>query len=524
MASRAETIWTEDPHSNAKRVILRKYLQAYIPVVGSKYNTLNIMDVFAGPGKYFGQEDNEDGVREEGSPMIALHAAMGYFEEQVRRKKSERLFASGTMTHIRLFYGEAREDRLRSLKQRVKAALSQQDSDWEILYEDTDNLLACNGDFNIEIIYVQSKFENFPVKSMPEDERTFAFIDPFGYKAIPFTLIQQLCRKRRMEVFINLMVQPILRGIGKATQLDSINESITTALGTEEWKATTREDKITGDELAQIYAKQLKEKAGMTFTLDFTMCNRFNVKLYHLIFATKHIMGVRCMKEAMNRVTKNDKELLFSSFLVNRKEIQWVNNQDEEHASDMIYNQFKGRQVCVWYSEHEVSIEGYILLETAFVFRIGQLQRLFNKRKIKLNHSFVSNRRTFPENPRDQVPCKVTFMAEGETFERQEFLAMLDAEMGELKIYVGEGRYGYQYDNVQSFFKHSALSVDDGGNEVKADKYLKSLAPHSFICYKKDGGGYKVFEKKGHSHKNQECIMWFDNQMAAVDQEERPAV
>ena len=164
-------------------------------------------------------------------------------------------------------------------------------------------------------------------------------------------------------------------------------------------------------------------------------------------------------------------------------------------------------------------------METAFVFRSGQLKRLFNERKIKLNHSFVSNRGTFPENPYDEVPCKVTFMAEGEQSGHQEFLAMLNTEMAEKAIPVGEGRYGYQYDNVKSFFKHSVLSVDDHGNEVKADKYRKSLAPHSFICYKKDdGGGYKVFARRRHSHETQGCIMWFDNQMETVDQEERPAI
>ena len=373
MASKTETIWTEEQHSNAKRVILRKYLEAYIPVIGSSNKTLNIIDFFAGPGKYFGQEDKENcgnemntkvkqkpdmtvPPREMGSPMIALHAAIEYFEEQIRRRRGkERSLHSEMVTRIRLFFGEAREDRLLTLKERVRAALTLRGSDWKIPSEGKDKLVTCNGKLEIEISFVGGKFKNFPVEIVSENEPTFAFIDPFGYKAIPFTLIQQLCRKRRMEVFINLMVQPMQRGIGRATQLDSFTESITTALGTDEWKMTAREGKITGDELAQIYAKQLK-KAGMTFTLDFTMSNKSNVKLYHLIFATKHIMGVRCMKEAMNRVTQESKELSFSSFLVNGKAIQWANNQDEEYAADTIYNYFKGQQVCVWCNEYEVSI------------------------------------------------------------------------------------------------------------------------------------------------------------------------
>ena len=552
MASKTETIWTEEQHSNAKRVILRKYLEAYIPVIGSSNKTLNIIDFFAGPGKYFGQEDKENGgnemntkakqkpdmtvpPREMGSPMIALHAAIEYFEEQIRRRRGkERSLHSEMVTRIRLFFGEAREDRLLTLKERVRAALTLRGSEWKIPSEGKDKLVTCNGKLEIEITFVGGKFKNFPVEIVSENEPTFAFIDPFGYEAIPFTLIQQLCRKRRMEVFINLMVQPMQRGIGKATQLDSFTESITTALGTDEWKMTAREEKITGDELAQIYAKQLKEKAGMTFTLDFTMRNKKNVRLYHLIFATKHIMGVRCMKEAMNRVTQDEAGLSFSSFLVQKcnKEVSWSNKQDNAEAARTIYQKFKGKKVYVRTSkEHfpcdEMSVEGFILLQTPFVFRSEQLRSMFKDGKIKLNHSLVSDRNRYPENPSDEIPCEVTFMKDRERFGHKEFVEMMNSELEE-KILVEEGRYGYQYNDVQRLFKHSVLSVDDGGNEVKADKYLKSLkslAPHPFICYKKDdGGGYKVFERKGHSHKNQECIMWFDNQMATVDQEERPAI
>eukprot|EP00112_Aurelia_sp_Birch-Aquarium-sp1_P010566 Seg2252.2 transcript_id=Seg2252.2/GoldUCD/mRNA.D3Y31 product="hypothetical protein" protein_id=Seg2252.2/GoldUCD/D3Y31 len=556
MASKKETIWKEDEHSNAKRVILRKYLQAYIPVIGSKNETINIMDFFAGPGEFLGQEHKENGAKklgnwsnanqkpemifppkEKGSPMIALYAAKEYFEEQIRRRESEDLFASGTVTHIRLFYGEARHKRLESLHQRVRTTLSQQDWKWKILDEDTD---AANGDFIIEIIYVKGKFADFPVDSIPRDEPTFAFIDPFGYKAIPFDLIQQLCSKRRMEVFINLMVQPLQRGIGRAMQLDSSSESITTALGTDEWKMIASEDKITGDQLAHIYANQLKEKAGMRFTLDFIMRNISNVRLYHLIFATKHIMGVRCMKEAMNRVTQDEVGLSFSSFLVNKqlKEVSWSNEQDNEEAATKIYQKFKGKTVDVRASnEHfpcaEMSVEGFLLLQTPFVFRSEQLKRLFNHQKIKLNHSLLSNRNTFPENPCDEIPCTVTFMAKEEIFGYQEFIEMLNTEMKEKAILVDDGRHGYKYENVQRLFKHSVLSVNEDGSEVKVDKHLKSLASGLFICYKKDGSRYKEFTRKGHNHKNQECIMCFvceipeekaNDKMEMADQEERPAI
>ena len=68
MAEPKQTSWPLDPHTAAKHVLLRKYLNAWLPVI-TRYNGRVIFcDGFAGPGIY------ADG--QAGSPIIAIKALL----------------------------------------------------------------------------------------------------------------------------------------------------------------------------------------------------------------------------------------------------------------------------------------------------------------------------------------------------------------------------------------------------------------------------------------------------------------
>ena len=41
--------------------------------------------------------------------------------------------------------------------------------------------------------------------------RTFAFIDPFGFKELPFDLVRRLLTNQKTEIFVNIMVDAINR-------------------------------------------------------------------------------------------------------------------------------------------------------------------------------------------------------------------------------------------------------------------------------------------------------------------------
>ncbi len=62
------TRWKLEPHTAAKHEILRQYLNAWFPILGSQHERVVFLDGFAGPGIY------EDG--EPGSPIIALRTLL----------------------------------------------------------------------------------------------------------------------------------------------------------------------------------------------------------------------------------------------------------------------------------------------------------------------------------------------------------------------------------------------------------------------------------------------------------------
>jgi three-Cys-motif partner protein len=62
-----DTLWPIEPHTAAKHQILRKYLDAWLPILGTYNKKVVYIDGFSGPGQYQGGEP--------GSPIIALEAA-----------------------------------------------------------------------------------------------------------------------------------------------------------------------------------------------------------------------------------------------------------------------------------------------------------------------------------------------------------------------------------------------------------------------------------------------------------------
>lgn len=64
MATPTTILWPLDPHSKAKHSVLRNYLDAWLPILGSGSERILFVDGFAGPGEYEGGE--------EGSPLVRV--------------------------------------------------------------------------------------------------------------------------------------------------------------------------------------------------------------------------------------------------------------------------------------------------------------------------------------------------------------------------------------------------------------------------------------------------------------------
>ena len=259
-----ETLWEIEPHTKAKHEILRGYLGAWFPILGSRIPKIVYIDGFCGPGRYKGGE--------EGSPIIAVKEAM----------KNSLILANSEV--IFLFIDE-RQDRIEHLK---------------------SELSLLNPPKNFHLDPRVNEFENTLTQILDGLDQTgrqlaptFAFVDPFGFKGASFELMHRLLGNQRTEVFINIMVNDINRF---ATHPDAtIRDHIKNLLGATESEinnVVSSSDRVLA--FRQLYQNKLRQHAR--FVRFFEMRDYNNNVIYYLFFASNHPLGHAKMKEAFWRI------------------------------------------------------------------------------------------------------------------------------------------------------------------------------------------------------------------------------
>jgi len=155
---------------------------------------------------------------------------------------------------------------------------------------------------NFRVSIINSQFHNVIDGLLKELEQsknilapTFAFIDPFGFSGIPFSIVRRLLKIKGVEVFITFMKDSINRFI-----TDSQNNShIIELFGSSEVVNIIEKSKNRVNDLRKFYQDQLKKVAE--FVRYFEMRDSKDRPIYDLFFATNHRMGHIKMKEAMWR-------------------------------------------------------------------------------------------------------------------------------------------------------------------------------------------------------------------------------
>ena len=187
MPAPTTTIWPLEPHSRAKHEILKRYMQAWVPILGqSEFPELVYIDGFAGPGRYSKGED--------GSPIIALNVAL---ENQARIKSK--------MTFL---FVERRKDRAEMLGKVLE--------DIEIPQRFSATVA---GDSTFE--EAVTNFLDIRTKNRQLLPPTFAFIDPFGWSGVPFELVRRILSFRSCEVLVTFMYEEINRFISHPDQVSN---------------------------------------------------------------------------------------------------------------------------------------------------------------------------------------------------------------------------------------------------------------------------------------------------------------
>jgi three-Cys-motif partner protein len=328
MAGEATTIWPLDPHTKAKHVILRKYLNAWLPKLTRWNGRVAIVDGFAGPGVY--------SQGEEGSPIIALKAFLDHSYQTQMKAELKYLFI------------EEDKKRVESLRDAISKMALPKSVDVTILNERCETALV--------------KVLDFLKENKSKLAPTFAFIDPFGVN-VPMDMIKSLMAYEKCEVFITFMLGALHRFIATPEF-----ERPTDALyGCQDWrsalgmKGTERETF-----LRTLYQQQLKTVVGAQYIRFFTMKDGKNKTIYDLFFATNHFAGIDAMKDAMWKVDQSGGGYSFSDATDPKQETMFTADPDWSQLLESLYNKFKGTLQPWSVVEEEIRNSPFRILKKPF--------------------------------------------------------------------------------------------------------------------------------------------------------------
>lgn len=281
MSDDLPTIWPAKLHTRAKHSLLKRYLDAWLPIVtaqsakvtshGVKSRQVLFVDGFAGPGEYEGGAP--------GSPVIAIEAALNHL----------RSFS----VPVHMLFIENREDRFSHL-QRVLAPLidrarsSANIATIDLRFGDCDEVL-------------RDELER-AAQSGVSFGPALAFLDQFGYGAVSMSLIAQVLRFPQCEVFAYLDYKDMNRWISDPAKA----ASFTRAFGGEEWReCVLLPEEQRRSRLLVLYKEALHSRAKAKYVQSFMMFDRNDQPLYWLVFCTNNLRGLDEMKKAMWSVDKS---------------------------------------------------------------------------------------------------------------------------------------------------------------------------------------------------------------------------
>lgn len=358
MSKIKSTIWPIEPHTEAKHAILRKYLDAWLPIISRWNGRVLYIDGFAGPGEY---KDGEDG-----SPIIAIKAILEHRQNHQMSVEFNFLFI------------EDDNDRCEYLKSKLDALKLPT----KIKYQ------CIRGRFDKVVEDVLKKLEEEKAILAP----TFVFIDPFGYSGMPLSIIKEIMTNKKCEVLITFMYEEINRFL----EVPNSETALDDTFGTTKWREVNKESDPNKRcyFLHDLYKEQLHNAADIEYVRSFKMKNSMNKTDYFLFFGTNDITGLKKMKEAMWRVDETG-SFQFSDATYNPDQAFLFGMEPNYvELKNLIIKKFKGKPVSV------KVLENFIVTETSFTQNhykrkiLGEMERAIPL-EIRVQRKHGARRGTF---------------------------------------------------------------------------------------------------------------------------------
>ena len=257
----SEVIWSRDPHTEAKHLVLSGYYDAWYPIMLSKWPRLTVFDGYAGPGEY--------SAGEEGSPIVALRRLVDRPE----------LVALGKP--VRFIFVEERGDRLDHLRSLIAAKFPR-----------------LPGNIRVDLVRgsCETVWDTALTSAGAWGQPIFANLDPFG-PGVPYPLIERLGRNRASEVLVTFM-SDWLRRFATLAELDDGDIQF----GNGEWRQVADLGDPESKELYLVteYLHTLA-RAGLGLTARFRLSDEGG-RSFYLIYGTGHPRGLEKMKESMWKI------------------------------------------------------------------------------------------------------------------------------------------------------------------------------------------------------------------------------
>ena len=365
------TLWPADEHTLAKHRVLRRYLDAWIPIMATQGGRLILIDGFAGPGRYATGED--------GSPLVMLKA---YLEHAARTRID---------AEFNYIFIEKRQDRFDLLVDELK----------KVELPLNVRVYPVRGDFADVLSGVLSGLGGAALAP------TFLFIDPFGYADNPMELTGRVLSFPRREVLVYVP----LRWIARFIRDEGPAVAFTSVFGDDRWTAARGPATVDGRVplLRELFAAALAERAQ--YVRSFEMLDNTGEHGYHLFFGTQHEKGLSRMKRAMWSVDPGE-GASFRDPVVKGQQLLFTSEPDLSVLLAALRDHFGAAEFSIEEAER------FVLLETSFMHdahlkqktlapaeRDGQLEVRSSRAKMRTYPKGTRMRFRWPEGaPRGRSP------------------------------------------------------------------------------------------------------------------------
>lgn len=251
-------------HSEAKVKLLGEYLNRFLNIICNDGYTekIEVYDLFCGEGLY------EDGG--EGSPLVIMRAVKDIHFINVAK--------TNKIPQIDCFFNDLDSAKTSS----VKAAISNK----SLYYDGFGEINFSSIDYKKYLIDLTEKLSKL------KNSKAFVFIDPYEYKHIKISHIQQLMANNNSEVLLWLPTQFMYRFESNGTPT-ALKDFIEELVPYDKWDSS---DSI------WIFVEQLKQAfqnaMGSGYFVDHFTIQKDNNTVFCLFFFTSHIRGFEKMLES----------------------------------------------------------------------------------------------------------------------------------------------------------------------------------------------------------------------------------